>query len=305
MSILEDLSEQMKNLKVSPSQIVTNSLSDVTKHLGLVTSGEIRFGNSTDPGRGFTGLRIGKPTFTYSAQEWYLAAINNDVLLFGIRSEGRAVIGNDLVTFDDSGLHLQGSTSGDATLQASAVAGDVTITFPATTGTVALISEHKLSEHAATTSAELAGVLSDETGSAGGGKVVFSEGPTINAPILSALASSGVLLNGTYTPTLTNAINISASVASLCRWFRAGPFVIVSGYCIIDPTATGDIILGISLPIATDITNVLDANGVGSNLSAKSAAIYGDVTNDRVNLRSTVASDANAGWYFMFSYVVA
>jgi hypothetical protein len=63
-----------------------------------------------------------------------------------------------------TGLVLDGSTSGITTLVASADAGEETITLPAATGTVALTNQ-KLNTFAATSSAELAGVISDETGS--------------------------------------------------------------------------------------------------------------------------------------------
>lgn len=63
-----------------------------------------------------------------------------------------------------------------------------TITLPDATGTVSLTSD-KLSAHAATTSAELAGVISDETGS---GKLVFGTSPTISTSIVTDSASLDV-----------------------------------------------------------------------------------------------------------------
>lgn len=57
-----------------------------------------------------------------------------------------------------------------------------TITLPDTTGTVAL-TNNKLSAFAATTSAELAGVISDETGT---GALVFGTSPTVTGPTISS-----------------------------------------------------------------------------------------------------------------------
>lgn len=51
-----------------------------------------------------------------------------------------------------------------------------------------------LSQFATTTSAQLAGVMSDETGSASGGLLMFNNGPTMIAPILNTPAS-GTLTN--------------------------------------------------------------------------------------------------------------
>lgn len=67
-----------------------------------------------------------------------------------------------------------------------------TYTFPDKDGTVAMTND-KLSTFAATTSAELAGIISDETGS---GSVVFSTSPTLVSPILGT-PTSGTLDNCT------------------------------------------------------------------------------------------------------------
>ena len=67
-----------------------------------------------------------------------------------------------------------------------------------TGGTVAYTS-NKLSVFAATTSSELAGVISDETGS---GALVFANSPTLTTPIISSISNSGTLTLPTSTDTL-------------------------------------------------------------------------------------------------------
>lgn len=81
---------------------------------------------------------------------------------------------------------------------ASVATSDKTFTFPNTTGTIALTA-NKLSAFAATTSSELAGVISDETGS---GALVFATSPTLVTPALGT-PSSGVLTNTTGLPLTT------------------------------------------------------------------------------------------------------
>ena len=81
---------------------------------------------------------------------------------------------------------------------ASVATSDKTFTFPNTTGTIALTA-NKLSAFAATTSSELAGVISDETGS---GALVFATSPTLVTPALGT-PSSGVLTNATGLPLTT------------------------------------------------------------------------------------------------------
>lgn len=100
--------------------------------------------------------------------------------------------------------------SNKITLTAPAsVASDKTITLPDTTGTVALTA-NKLSDFAATTSAELAGVISDETGS---GALVFATSPTLVTPVLGT-PTSGTLTNCTGYPELWTLITSSTASSS-------------------------------------------------------------------------------------------
>src|SRR5271157_1684663 len=81
-----------------------------------------------------------------------------------------------------------------------------------TADTVALFTDN-LSVFAATTSAQLAGVLSDETGSGGGGLAVFNNGPTLIAPALGAATATSIngltITSSTGTLTITNAKTVS------------------------------------------------------------------------------------------------
>lgn len=83
---------------------------------------------------------------------------------------------------------VNGSTSGAITLDAAGHAGINTITLPAATGTVAL-TNNKLSAFAATTSTELAGVISDETGT---GSLVFATSPTLVTPNIGVATSTSI-----------------------------------------------------------------------------------------------------------------
>lgn len=81
-----------------------------------------------------------------------------------------------------------GATSGTINLVPTAVAGSNTITLPALTGTVALTNQ-KLNVFANTTSAELAGVITDETGS---GSLVFATSPTLVTPNIGAATATSI-----------------------------------------------------------------------------------------------------------------
>lgn len=66
-------------------------------------------------------------------------------------------------------------------------------------GGTAAYTGDKLSAFSATTSAELAGVISDETGT---GVLVLGTGPTLSAPVISTISNTGVLTLPTSTDTL-------------------------------------------------------------------------------------------------------
>jgi hypothetical protein len=84
-------------------------------------------------------------------------------------------------------LLISGSSSGTATITAPAAAGTPTLTLPTANGTFARLQDH-LGSFASTTSAQLAGVISDETGS---GNLVFSVSPALTGTPTAPTASSG------------------------------------------------------------------------------------------------------------------
>ena len=114
-------------------------------------------------------------------------------------------------------------------------------------------------------------------------------------------------LAGTYTPTLTNVANLSASTAYECQYMRVGSVVTVSGRVDIDPIlAATSTQLGISLPVASNIGAVEDCAGTAfaSGIAAQGAAILGDATNDRAQLQYVAGDITNQAMYFTFTYQV-
>lgn len=114
--LLEQIKTNLQDLislqKISPGQISLSSLSDISKNLGLIQAGEFRSGNSIDPGRGFSGVRIGYPGFVYAAQEWNIAGVNNDTLQIGMRaSDGKLLAANGDVVIDNGGINLLQTTN--------------------------------------------------------------------------------------------------------------------------------------------------------------------------------------------------
>jgi len=101
------------------------------------------------------------------------------------------------LTLSDGSIVLEGATADafETTLTVTDPTADRTVTFPDATGTVAL-TNNKLSAFAATSSSELAGVISDETGT---GSLVFANTPTLVTPNIGAATGTSLVLSGDLT----------------------------------------------------------------------------------------------------------
>lgn len=112
-------------------------------------------------------------------------------------------------------------------------------------------------------------------------------------------------IEGTYTPTLSNTTNIAASTAYQCSYSRIGNTVFVWGKLDIDPTAAVATLLGVSLPIASNLGVEGDLGGTASCRSfTQSAGITADITNDSAQFNFIAADVSNRTWDFNFNYRV-
>ena len=128
---------------------------------------------------------------------------------------------------------------------------------------------------------------------------------TSRTAVTSPAATDGNVFSGTYTPSLNNTTNIASSTAAVCQYMRVGNVVTVSGTVTIDPTSTGRIVMGFSLPIASAIAG---ANEVGGTFASSGTttvnvgSVTGDATNDRATFDG-IANDAASRVYgFSFTY---
>lgn len=153
-----------------------------------------------------------------------------------------------------------------------------------------------------TTSAVSASNVSDNgsTVSIGSG-IGFSVARTA---VTSPAAADGNVFSGTYTPTSFNTTNIAASTPQSAQYLRVGNTVTVSGQIDIDPTLVGFAILGLSLPIASNLTSAVQLSGVFNCPDAAGGGVYGDAANDRATFQFTATSASNLTYYYTFTYRV-
>ncbi|NBW68496.1 MAG: hypothetical protein EBR47_07395 [Betaproteobacteria bacterium] len=181
----------------------------------------------------------------------------SDVTYIGTTSVALNRSSANLALTGISSVTMPGSTSGTAQIIPSAVAGTGTvITLPATTGTVALTG-NKLSVFAATSSSELAGVISDETGT---GALVFANSPTLVTPTLGTPASA-TLTNATGLPISTGVSGLGTGVAT----FLATPSSANLASAVTDETGSGALVFANTPTLVTP--NIGAATGTSLTLS--------------------------------------
>jgi hypothetical protein len=123
---------------------------------------------------------------------------------------------------------------------------------------------------------------------------------------MSTISDLPTLAHGTWTPTLTNVTNISASTPYQGQYLRVGNTVVFSGLVDVDPTAAAASELGISLPIASNFGALEDLAGVGAchAVAGFSVALEADITNNRAAMKWIAVDLANRSVYFSGAYQV-
>ena len=161
--------------------------------------------------------------------------------------------------------------------------GDTTLA----SGTMAVTSG-TLAQFAATTSAQLAGVISDETGT---GSLVFATSPTLVTPLLGT-PTSGTLTNCTGLPVSTGVSGLGTGVAT----FLATPSSANLATAVTDETGTGALVFATSPTIATPtvttsavIPIVNGGTAVSSTLTLQSTSGVG--TSDAIVFKTASQSE--------------
>jgi hypothetical protein len=133
---------------------------------------------------------------------------------------------------------------------------------------------------------------------------VFGRNPVFNS-IRFVPGSGGNIDSGVYTPVATGITNCDAVTAYECTWVQIGNIVQVVGRVDVDPTATGDTLWSLTLPVHDDLTAIGDLAGTAARRtgSAQSpGAVYAGTTAEEAEFRMNIASTSNQEVYFNFSY---
>lgn len=116
------------------------------------------------------------------------------------------------------------------------------------------------------------------------------------------IGATGLIGDGTYTPTLTGVLNVGASTAYVTNYMRVGKTVTLSGRVDIDPVATGSTILEMSLPFAANFTVTEQAGGTFASSINTAGAINADATDDRLSFIYTATVTTNESFTFILTY---
>jgi len=238
--------------------VFANSPTLVTPALGTPSSATLTNASGLPISTGVSGLGTGVATFLATPSSANLASAvtgetGSGALVFAntptlngatITATGQTPTIHGIYLPETHGIYFEGTTANDFETFLNVVdpTADRSINLPDASGTVALTGD-KLSAFAATSSSELAGVISDETGT---GALVFANTPTLVTPNIGAATGTSLVLSGDLTVNGTTTTINSTTLTVDDKNIELGS--------VVSPTDAGADGGGITLKGATDKT---------------------------------------------------
>ena len=221
----------LTNLDLQKNELQNAAIQNLATDPASPVQGQIYYNTASDAIKVYDGaawitLATGGGTVTSVSASSPLSSTGGNTPTISIQ---------DGTTSQKGAVQLENSTSSTSTTTA-AVPASVKAAYDLAAGKAS--TSNKLSDFAATTSAELAGVISDETGT---GALVFANTPTLVTPILGT-PQSATLTNATGLPISTGVSGLGAGVAT----FLATPSSANLASAVTGETGTGALVFGTS-----------------------------------------------------------
>lgn len=267
----QDVIELFDRLEVMRGIEGVQALDEITYNAGQIYDGE--FISSANPNNNnFTG--------TYMNPSGVVGKNNGNVEFQLSSTDGKATAGGGNVRLDSDGVVIALDTADDSTpnrvkwerslsgapvgliyTNVSQVSGNDTVTLVTSAQGDTVTSRGRVLLKASDRLLQKNPTLE-----------IFSDGGTgtvtITADTITFTGTpAGQIAPIGYTPTLTNTTNISSSTAQALQGMRIGNFVTINGAVSAPPTATGQCVLSMSIPIASTFTAQGQLGGTGTTSS--------------------------------------
>lgn len=131
--------------------------------------------------------------------------------------------------------------------------------------------------------------------------------PTITSTKNSYVISAPNVVDGTYTPTLTNVANTSTTSTFVWNYSRVGNTITLSGEIDVTPTLTATLTqIGFTLPVATVFSTGRELNGTAASTSfaSLSGTAITDISNSRGTLSFISVGTGSAAFIVICQYKV-